>query len=77
VSADEHPGSTTTPFDMMLVNEVSRYHVAMDAVEKSRKLGDKRKQLVEQLQKNVEATRNYILENGDDIAGIYGTPEFE
>jgi xylulose-5-phosphate/fructose-6-phosphate phosphoketolase len=70
-------GTTTTPFDMMLVNGVSRYHVAMEAVEKSKKLDNKREELVKELEKRVEETRKYILENGEDVEGTYDTPKFE
>jgi len=30
-------GSTTTPFDMVVLNETSRYHIAMDAIRRSRR----------------------------------------
>jgi len=30
-------GSTTTPFDMVVLNETSRYHLAMDAIRRSRR----------------------------------------
>ena len=30
-------GTTTTPFDMVVLNETSRYHIAMDAMRRSRR----------------------------------------
>ena len=30
-------GTTTTPFDMVVLNETSRYHIAMDAIRRSRR----------------------------------------
>jgi xylulose-5-phosphate/fructose-6-phosphate phosphoketolase len=30
-------GSTTTPFDMVVLNETSRYHIAMDAIRRARR----------------------------------------
>jgi phosphoketolase len=62
---------------MMLVNGVSRYHVAIEAVERSAKLGDNRHQLLGELQKRMEETRKYILENGEDVEGTYDTPRLE
>ena len=69
-------GTTTTPFDMMLVNSVSRYHVAMRAVEKAGATNERKEELLKQLQKKVDETRKYIMENGQDVEGTYDTPGF-
>ncbi len=54
-------GSTTTPFEMLSVNEVSRYHLAID-VAKLEKRGD----LVEKYQKIIDENRKYAEKNGVD-----------
>jgi len=69
-------GTTTTPFDMMLVNSVSRYHVAMRAVEKAGVATERKDALLKQLRDKVDETREYIMENGEDAEGTYDTPEF-
>ncbi|KAF8250679.1 aldehyde-lyase-like protein [Wilcoxina mikolae CBS 423.85] len=81
VNGYREEGSTTTPFDMMIVNGVSRYHVAIDAVERGAKVNEGLKgrvqELVAELKKRLEDTSKYILENGVDVDGTYDTPVFE
>lgn len=59
-------GSTTTPFDMMLVNQVSRFHVAKAAVRGGGKRNEKvrlrQQELLTELDHNIVETRKYILE---------------
>jgi xylulose-5-phosphate/fructose-6-phosphate phosphoketolase len=59
-------GSTTTPFNMMLLNETSRFHVAIKAVEggakKNEKVRLKMHELVSELKSDIVETRRYILE---------------
>ncbi|KAF8541535.1 XFP N-terminal domain-containing protein [Trichophaea hybrida] len=56
-------GATTTPFDMMIVNGVSRYHVAIDAVERGAKVNEGLKswaqELVAKLKKRLDDTSKY------------------
>jgi len=76
VAGYKEEGTTTTPFDMMLVNSVSRYHVAMRAVEKAGVATERKDALLKQLRDKVDETREYIMENGEDAEGTYDTPEF-
>ena len=61
-------GTTTTPFNMMLVNKVSRFHVAKAAVTGAAKRNDKVRlrlqELVSELDQNIHETSAYIFENG-------------
>lgn len=61
-------GTTTTPFNMMLVNRVSRYHVAIAAVEGASKRNEKVRlsyqELLSGLNGNISETSKYILEHG-------------
>lgn len=57
-------GSTTTPFDMAIRNHVSRYHLAMDIIEKS-SLKNK-KPVIDVLKKRISAHHSYIIKHGDD-----------
>lgn len=64
-------GSTTTPFDMMLVNDVSRFHVAKAAVKgaaiHNEKVRIKQQELLTGLDHDIRASRKYILaiKNGE------------
>ncbi len=56
----EH-GSTTTPFEMLSVNEASRYHLAMDVARL-----EKQSDLLEKYQKIIEDNHKYALKHGID-----------
>jgi xylulose-5-phosphate/fructose-6-phosphate phosphoketolase len=60
-------GSTTTPFDMMLVNNVSRFHVAkyavMGAAKRNERVRVRQQELLSELEQNIVETRKYILEH--------------
>ncbi|OJI86491.1 hypothetical protein ASPTUDRAFT_187874 [Aspergillus tubingensis CBS 134.48] len=74
-------GSTTTPFDMMLLNHVSRYHVAKAAVigasRRNEKVQIRQHELVSEFDHNVVETRKYILANRKDPDDTYDMPSFE
>lgn len=54
-------GSTTTPFEMLSLNEASRYHLAIDVARL-----EKRDDLVEKYQKILADNHAYALKNGVD-----------
>lgn len=60
-------GSTTTPFDMMLVNETSRFHVAKAAIRGgahvNSKVRAKQHELLTELDHEIVHTRKYIMAN--------------
>lgn len=60
-------GSTTTPFDMMLVNNVSRFHVAKAALRGAARFNEKAQleqhELCTQLDQEIADTKKYILAN--------------
>ena len=61
-------GSTTTPFDMMLRNHVSRYHVAGEAVRGgalfNERIALRSMELGGELQGRIKSNQKYILEHG-------------
>ncbi|MGB3734381.1 MAG: phosphoketolase family protein [Ilumatobacter sp.] len=64
-------GSTTTPFDMCLLNRIDRYHLAIAAVE--HQPGPARRErldFIESCRARIDRCRSYILEYGDDPADI-------
>lgn len=73
-------GSTTTPFDMMLRNNVSRYDVAMHAVRGAgmvnRKIAPRQHELISNFKTRVTEIHNFIFKNGTDIEGTYDVPKF-
>lgn len=58
-------GSTTTPFDMLLVNRVSRFDVAIHAVNgaamRNQKVQIRHQELVTELTHNIVETKKYIV----------------
>jgi xylulose-5-phosphate/fructose-6-phosphate phosphoketolase len=60
-------GSTTTPFDMLLVNEVSRYHVAKAAVMGGARWNEpvkiRQHELCSEFDHDIAETRKYIIQN--------------
>ncbi|OOQ87921.1 putative phosphoketolase [Penicillium brasilianum] len=73
-------GSTTTPFDMMLVNRTSRFHVAQSAVRGAAKRNERirihQQELNSELGHNIVETRKYIIANHEDPPGFYDLPKF-
>jgi len=69
-------GSTTTPFDIKVLNGVSFYHLAMDLIEqgskKNKKVSRKKKKLLEVIAEMIVRHREYIEENGDDPEAVKG-----
>lgn len=54
-------GSTTTPFEMLSLNEASRYHLALDVA-----IAEKRDDLIKKYQKLLRDNSAYARENGID-----------
>ncbi|KAI9823003.1 MAG: hypothetical protein M1832_002657 [Thelocarpon impressellum] len=73
-------GSTTTPFDMMLRNKVSRYDVAEAAIkgaaERNEKVRIDMHVLLSELRHEVQKRRESIMETGKDADDTYDTPTF-
>lgn len=74
-------GSTTTPFDMMLRNHVSRYHVCEAAIRGAAKNNPKvaveMTGLLAEVKHQAKKVHDYIMEHGQDPEGTYDTPKFE
>ncbi|KAF5521402.1 putative phosphoketolase [Colletotrichum aenigma] len=73
-------GSTTTPFDMMLVNCVSRYDVAIRALKGGAGVNEKVKARLDaaigEIEAKVREVREFIQEHGKDPDDIYDAPKF-
>jgi xylulose-5-phosphate/fructose-6-phosphate phosphoketolase len=63
-------GETTTPFDMLVLNRMSRYHLAINALRRSQRLRSWAGTLIDRYQTRLTAHRNYIREHGQDLPEI-------
>lgn len=63
-------GSTTTPFDMVVLNHLDRFHLALDAVERIPRLAQARGYLRDFVESKLIDHSLYIREHGDDIPEI-------
>jgi xylulose-5-phosphate/fructose-6-phosphate phosphoketolase len=67
-------GTTTTPFDMLVRNGISRYHFAIRAIEHAAplngKVADKASRVIALCKKKLAEHREYILKNGHDPEDI-------
>jgi len=63
-------GTTTTPFDMVVLNRLDRFHLAMDAIERIPGLAAKAAHVTRLLQDKLIAHRSYVEEHGEDMPEI-------
>ena len=63
-------GTTTTPFDMTVLNELDRYHLAIEAIERVPELKDKAVNVIEALRKKLEEHHRYVREYGEDMPEV-------
>ena len=61
-------GDITTPFDMRVVNELDRYHLAKDAALKIK--GSQAEDFTEKMDQKLREHQNYIRENGIDLPEV-------
>ena len=62
-------GTTTTPFDMTVVNKLDRYHLAIEAIERLPALAEK-PDLAAALKAKLAAHHAYVREHGEDMPEI-------
>jgi xylulose-5-phosphate/fructose-6-phosphate phosphoketolase len=63
-------GTITTPFDMTVLNELDRFHLVMDTIDRLPKPCSKGAQLQQQLAEKLIAHKQYIDKNGEDMPEI-------
>jgi xylulose-5-phosphate/fructose-6-phosphate phosphoketolase len=66
----QEQGTTTTPFDMVVLNEMSRYHLAAQAVHRSRTLALGVPALLEHCQDMLRRHHAYVREHLDDMPEV-------
>lgn len=63
-------GTTTTPFDMVVLNDLDRYHLFLDTIERIPKCACNRAYLREMVERKWLEHKNYIRQGGDDLPEI-------
>ena len=65
-------GTTTTPFDMVMLNDLDRFHLVMDVIDRVPTLGSRAANLRQQMVDARLAARVYTREHGEDDPAITG-----
>ena len=63
-------GTTTTPFDMVVLNNLDRYQLALDAIRRIPRLSDQVEQATARYWTTMEQHKLYISEHGDDMPEV-------
>ncbi|MBA4142727.1 MAG: phosphoketolase family protein [Nitrosospira sp.] len=63
-------GTTTTPFDMTVLNDLDRFHLVMDVVDRVPKLGSKGAYLKQLMRDKLIEHKQYIMQHGEDMPEI-------
>jgi xylulose-5-phosphate/fructose-6-phosphate phosphoketolase len=63
-------GTTTTPFDMVMLNDLDRYHLVIDTIDRVPSLGSRYARLRQQMVDKRIAAREYTREYGDDLPEV-------
>ena len=63
-------GTTTTPFDMVVLNNLDRYQLALDAVRRIPRLAGEVERATSRYWTRIERHKLYIAEHGDDLPEV-------
>jgi xylulose-5-phosphate/fructose-6-phosphate phosphoketolase len=63
-------GTTTTPFDMCVLNNIDRFQLALDAIKRVSRLAPKVAEAEQWYSEAIQRHRLYVAENGDDLPEI-------
>ncbi len=63
-------GTTTTPFDMCVLNEIDRFHLAMDVIDRVPRLADISSHLRQELRDRLTDHHCYIRLHGEDMPEV-------
>jgi len=63
-------GTTTTPFDMVVLNDLDRFHLVMDVIDRVPKLESIGAHLQQQMRDKRFEHKRYIVEHGEDMPEI-------
>jgi xylulose-5-phosphate/fructose-6-phosphate phosphoketolase len=63
-------GTTTTPFDMVVLNDLDRFHLAGDVIDRVPSLGARAGYLKQQLHEKLMDHKSYVHQYGEDMPEI-------
>ncbi|GAB2649104.1 phosphoketolase family protein [Prescottella soli] len=65
-------GTTTTPFDMVVLNHMSRYHLAIEALRRCRRTSDGAAELTGYCERMLDRHHAYVREHLEDMPEVRG-----
>jgi xylulose-5-phosphate/fructose-6-phosphate phosphoketolase len=63
-------GTTTTPFDMTVLNDLDRFHLAIDVIDRVAQLGARVAHIKQAMRDKLIEHQQYIRQHGDDLPEI-------
>jgi xylulose-5-phosphate/fructose-6-phosphate phosphoketolase len=63
-------GTTTTPFDMCVLNNIDRFQLTLDVFRRVPKLAGERAAAEQWYSENIQRHKLYVAENGDDLPDV-------
>ncbi len=63
-------GTTTTPFDMAMLNDIDRFHLVMDVIDRVPSLGTRAASLRQKMQDKRYEARRYARQHGADLPEV-------
>jgi xylulose-5-phosphate/fructose-6-phosphate phosphoketolase len=63
-------GTTTTPFDMAVLNDIDRFHLVMDVIDRVPRLGYRAAHLKQHMRDKLTAHKQYIVQYGQDMPEV-------
>jgi xylulose-5-phosphate/fructose-6-phosphate phosphoketolase len=63
-------GTTTTPFDMTVMNDLDRFHLVLDVIDRVRRLGGLAAYTKQEMRNRIIEHKQYITGYGDDMPEI-------
>jgi xylulose-5-phosphate/fructose-6-phosphate phosphoketolase len=65
-------GTTTTPFDMVVINQMDRFHLVGDVIDRLPQLGSSAAYAKQAIRNALIDHRQYIVEHGEDLPSVLG-----